>query len=138
MKYPVTSNYTVFYHVVVTNNFQNLKFYQRSLKTVIDEMIFALKLSFLHKKLYSSFHYFLIVQTPLKLRNSQIYKDCQLWYNRNYFSFFKKACIEIHTVRKIFPKYMDPVTSTGWEKNFFTTCFCLFLKWRYFSDISIK
>ena len=33
---------------------------------------------------------------------------------------------------------MDPVTSMGWEKNSFISPLVPFLKWRRFSDISIK
>ena len=35
---------------------------------------------------------FLLVQTPVKLRNSQIYKNFQLWYNLNYSNFFSSFC----------------------------------------------
>ena len=35
---------------------------------------------------------------------------------------------ETHIIRKILPRYMDPVTSAGWEKNSLATCFYLFSK----------
>ena len=31
---------------------------------------------------------------------------------------------ETHIIQKIFPKYIDPVTSMGWQKKFLATCFC--------------
>ena len=54
----------------------------------------------------------------MKLWNSQIYENCQLSYNLNYSNFFQVFVhiFEKHTIREIFPKYIDPVTATGWEK----------------------
>ena len=55
------------------------------------------------------------MKTAVKLTNSQIYEDCQHWYKLNYFQVFVPT-FEKHLIRKIFPKYMDPVTSTRWKK----------------------
>ena len=65
----------------------------------------ALKLSFSREKLYSKFHYLklFLPQTHEKLKNS------------NFFQVFLQI-FEIHIIRKIIPKYMDSVISTGWEK----------------------
>ena len=48
-KYRVISKFTVFKDLIITDNLQNLRSYQRSSK---------LKVSFSHKKLYSRFHFF--------------------------------------------------------------------------------
>ena len=90
---------------------------------------FALKLSFSLEKLYSRFHYFeLFISTDFS--NYQIYENCQLWHNLNYSNFIQVFVhiFEIHIIRKIFLKYMDPITSTVWDKNFLATCFCLKMK----------
>ena len=64
----------------------------------------------------------------MKLRDSQIYENCQLLYNLNYFNFFQGFVhiFEIHIIRKLFPKDMNPVTSTEWEKNIVTHAFVFF------------
>ena len=51
----------------------------------------------------------LLAKTPLKLRNSQIYKNCQVHPIQPVFVYI----FEIHIIRKIFQKYMDPLTYTG-------------------------
>ena len=63
-----------------------------------------------------------------------------LRYNVSYFNFFQVFVyiFEAQIIRKMFPKYMDPVVSTRSEKNVVTKYFHLFVKWKYFSDISIK
>ena len=61
---------------------------------------------------------FLLAQTSAKLRNSQIFKNWQLWYRLNYSNFFQ-VFVHIfeksaeHIIRKIFLRFMDPVTSAG-------------------------
>ena len=68
---------------------------------------------------------FLLAQTPAKLKNPNI------------FHVFVQI-FEMHVIQKIYPKYMDPVTSTGLEK-FLGTYFSGFLKCeRAFSYIRIK
>ena len=86
---------------------------------------FALQLSFSHEKLYSRFHYF----KPFISVDSWASKftDLQkliLWYNLNYSNFFQVFVhiFEIHIIRKIYPKYMNPATSTAWDKNFLAIC----------------
>ena len=77
-------SYIQFYYlnVVITDNLQNLKFYQRSWKIVNDNMMFCTKIKLLARKivlkapLFQIFCY--IVQAPVKLRNSQSYRKCQL------------------------------------------------------------
>ena len=62
----------------------------------------------------------MLVKTPVKLRNSQIHENCQLWYNLNYINFSQgfQHIFEIHIIRKIFLKYIDPVTTLrGGNKN---------------------
>ena len=55
---------------------------------------------------------FFLMQTAAKLRNSQVHKNYQLWYSLNYSNFFQVFVniFQKHIIRKIFPKYMDPVT----------------------------
>ena len=67
---------------------------------------------------------FLLLQTPVKLRNSQIWENYQLLYNLNYSNFFQifLHILEINIIWKIFLKYMDPGFSTGWEKS---SCYML-------------
>ena len=48
--------YCFFQLVIITNNLQKLRFYQRSSKTMIDNIMFALILRFSLKELYSKFH----------------------------------------------------------------------------------
>ena len=57
---------------------------------------------------------FLLVQTVAKLRNLQIYENCQLWYSLNYSNFLQVIVLISKKViiRKIFPKYMGLITST--------------------------
>ena len=60
----------------------------------------------------------------MKLRNLQIYENCQLWYSLNYSNLFQVFAnifekSEEHKIQKIFPKYVDAVTSTEWENNVF-------------------
>ena len=139
-------NFTVFEHVIIPDNIQNLKFYQGSSKNMNDNMMFCTKNKLLTQKNCTQGFIilnFLLVQTAVKLRNSLMYESCKLWYSLNYFNFvqvfvriFEKA--EEYIIQKIFPEYMDPVTSRGWEKNVFAKWFCLFLKWKYFSDIIIE
>ena len=70
------------------------------------------------------------MHTAIKFKNSQIYQNCRLWYSLNYSTYLEKVIVHIFKkviIRKIFPNYMDPITSTGWGKNVFAKCFCLFL-----------
>ena len=71
---------------------------------------------------------FLLAQIPVKLRNSQIYENCQLWYNLNYSNFFQAfvQIVEIHIFWKLYSMYMNPVTFTGWEKNTLPHAFLVF------------
>ena len=74
------------------------------------------------------FQFFLLVQTAVKLRNSQIHENCQLRYVLNYSNLFY-VFLHIfgkHITRKIFPKFIDPVTSMGWVKNALDKCFFFF------------
>ena len=48
-EYPVTSKFTVFYHVIITDNLQNLRFYERSSKN-IDENMFCTKTKLLKQQ----------------------------------------------------------------------------------------
>ena len=124
LKYPVIINFTVFEHVIISDNIQNLKFYQGSSKNMNDNMMFCTKNKLLTQKNCTQGFIilnFLLVQTAVKLRNSLMYESCKLWYSLNYFNFvqvfvriFEKA--EEYIIQKIFPEYMDPVTSRGWEK----------------------
>ena len=71
--YPFISNVIV---LIITDNLQKLRFEQCSSNIMNDNMsrMFCTTLSFSNEKLYSSFiiSNFLLVQTPVKLRNSQI------------------------------------------------------------------
>ena len=81
---------------------------------------FALKLNFSHKKLYWRFHYFeffisidsceawKLIDLPKlsTLIQPELYP--LLWWFCTY--------LRDIDIRKIFPKYMDPVISTGWKK----------------------
>ena len=53
--------------------------------------LWCTKTNFSHKKLYSSFHVlnFLLVQAVVKLRNSRIFGNFQLWDRPNYSNFFQ-------------------------------------------------
>ena len=51
-------NFTVFL-TFITDNLENLRFYQCSSKTMDDKMMFSLKLIFSFEKLYLKFHYFI-------------------------------------------------------------------------------
>ena len=64
----------------------------------------TLKLRYLHKKLYSKFHYFKIFISP---------DSCETWK----FQFILGFCTDLwDTLNSKNIKYMDLVTSTGWEK----------------------
>ena len=58
------------------------------------------------------------MQTAVKLRNLKIYENVQLIYSLNYSNFFQDFVyiFEKPIIRNIFPRYMDPGTSAGWEK----------------------
>ena len=100
-----------------------------------DDMMFCTKNKLLTRNAYSRSHCFefFISADFAKHRNSQIFENYQLRYSLNYSNFFQ-AFVHIfekseeHIIRKIFPKFIDPVTSTGWEKNVFVKFFYLFLK----------
>ena len=87
-----------FLHEIITNNLQNLRFYQLSSKIWM-KICFTLKLSLSHRKMYPSFlaSNFLLVQTAVKFRNSQIYENFQLWYSLNYSTFFQ---VFVHIFQK--------------------------------------
>ena len=89
-KYLVISKFTVFQDVIITDNLQNLRFYQRSSKNMNQNM-FCTKSRLLTQKTVLKvllFQFFLLVQTAVKLRNSQIHENYQLWYVLNYSNFF--------------------------------------------------
>ena len=50
LKYPVIINFTVFEHVIIPDNIQNLKFYQGSSKNMNDNMMFCTKNKLLTQK----------------------------------------------------------------------------------------
>ena len=64
----------------MTDNLKNLRFYQRSSKNM-DQNIFCIKSRLLTKTAVlkvSLFQFFSLVQTAVKLRNSQIHENYQL------------------------------------------------------------
>ena len=50
LRYPVTSYFTVFQYVIITDNLQNLRFYQRFSKNSNDNMMFCTKNKLLTRK----------------------------------------------------------------------------------------
>ena len=65
----------------MTDNLQNLRFYQRSSKKNMNQNMFITSSRFLTQKTVlqiSLFQFFLFVETAVKLRNSQIYEYYQL------------------------------------------------------------
>ena len=133
-------------YVSIIDKIAKPKIFPTFFKKMNDVMIFCTKNKLLTPKTVlkvSLFWIFLLVQTSAKLRNSQIFENCQLWWSLNYSNFFQVFAhifekSEEHISRRIFAKFMDPVTSTRWEKNVFAKFFCFFLKWKYFSDITIE
>ena len=82
---------------------------------------------------------FLLVRTAAKLRNSQIYGNCQLWYSLIIPISFKCSYISLRNRRNIWYfqiSWIHLLVRGG--KNVFAKCFCLFIKWKSFSDISIE
>ena len=73
--YPVISKFTVFLHVIITDNLQNLRCYQHFSKNMNQNM-FCTKSTVLTQKSVLSvlkvllFQFFLLVQTVVELRNS--------------------------------------------------------------------
>ena len=79
--------------VVITDNLQNIRFYQRSSKTMNDNTMFRTKINLLTRK------------TVLKVSLFQtLYWRRLLWSLEIPISF--KFILEIHIIRKIFPKYI--------------------------------
>ena len=150
MKYSAICSFTAFYitcmsYVSITDKIAKPKIFPTFFCYEWKIWCLALKINFSHEKLYSWFHCFefFLVQTSAKLRNSQIFENCQLWYSLNYSNFFQVFVLifeklEEHIIWKMFSKFMEPVISTGWEKNAFAKFFYLFLKWKCYCDISIQ
>ena len=59
-------NFTVFELVIITDNLQKLRFYQRSSKTMNDNIMFRTKFKILRQKTVLKL---LLAQTLVKLRN---------------------------------------------------------------------
>ena len=96
---------------------------------------FVLKLSFSHVPSGFINWIFLLLQTPNKLRNSQIYKSDQPWYTLNYSNFYQVFVhiFEIYIVRKI----SGSIYSYGVGKNSLLHAL-FFLNWRFCSNNSIN
>ena len=96
---------------------------------------FALTLSFLHKKLYFIISNFVLMPTPFTdLRKLSTLIQPEL------FQFLSRFCPYLwntHNSKNI-SEVIGSRTSKGCKKHFLNTGFCLFVKWRYFPDISIK
>ena len=83
---------------------------------MIDHKMFRTKIKFpTQKNCTESFiiSKFLLAQTPMNLRNSNFFQA-------------SVQIFEIHIIWKIFSKYMDSVTSTGWEKKSLVHAFIVF------------
>ena len=66
----------------------------------------------------SLLQFFLLAQTAVKLRNSQIHEKLSTLVRPELFQFLLSFCTYLwYFFGKIFQKYMDPVTSMGWEKK---------------------
>ena len=126
---------------IINDNLQNLKFYQRSSKNMTQNMMFCTKLKLLtpQKKLYSSFHcfkFFVSADCFETWKFTDLRKLSTL-IQPELFQFLSSCCTylwETHNLKNI----SKVQSTTGWEKNVPAKCLCHFLKWRYFSDISIN
>ena len=69
---------------------------------------------------------FLLAETAVKLRDSQNYEKYQYVLNYYHFFYVFVHLFRKHIIQKIFPNYMDPVTSIGWEKMSLPNIFFFF------------
>ena len=85
--------------------------------------MFCTKNTFTRKTvpLVSLFQIFLLGQTAVKFRNSQIYENCQLWYILNYFNLFR---VFVHIFEKLEERFLDHILNN----SNYLTAFVIFLK----------